>query len=62
VTAAEWAFVTIAWLFGFLPGVLLGSEWGRASAHLDRLADDDLVDLDGFYVDRGRIYRKADDE
>lgn len=62
MTAAEWAFVTIAWVFGFLPGILLGAAWGRETVRLDRVIDDGLDDLDGLYVDRGRMYRRGEHE
>lgn len=42
MSATEWAFVTIAWVFGFLPGFWLGSQWAQDAADKD--------DMDDLYV------------
>jgi hypothetical protein len=61
VSAPEWVLITVAWLFGFLPGIWLGSAWTRESVRQDRIIDDGLADIDGLTIDRGRMVRPDDE-
>lgn len=54
MSASEWAFVTIAWIFGFLPGWWFGSQWVEGSTDQDG-------DTGFIAVDRGRICRPDED-
>ena len=55
MTATVWALISVAWMFGFGTGIALGNRWAKESQRLDRLVEDGLDEVDGLYIDRGKL-------